>query len=189
MATASGLPSIFLADLNSPNKMYVLGGWPSQDAHQKGFEGSEEQEQLIEGIKDVMEISWMEYFDVEIRKLAGMGMEGACLVGVVVGCGDRGRGSSEENRDGDGDGTTSRVVEDACRRVMGRDDVLTARNLKKEKEEREEDYVVMFAAAAGLEEGNELGERIRREMESMGKGVSVKVCCMRRIDVEGNGRV
>ena len=72
MGAASGLPSIFFSDLTDESKMYVIGGWPSQEAHQKGFNGSKEQGKLIEGIKGVMEIEWMEYFGIDLA-LIGKG--------------------------------------------------------------------------------------------------------------------
>ncbi len=177
MGAASGLPSIFFSDLLDESKMYVIGGWPSQEAHQKGFNGSEEQAKLIEGIKGLMDIEWMEYVDLEIGKLGQGGrLEAECLVAIVLGC-----GYSEV-------GNARGFVEGLCKEQAGTDAVM-GWNLKKKEKEREENYLVLFEGFEGLEKGREMGESVKREMEKTGKGDSVKVVHMRRIVVEGNGVV
>lgn len=177
MGAASGFPSIFFSDLTDESKMYVIGGWHSQEAHQKGFNGSAEQGKLIEGIKGVMEIEWMEYFDIPITEVGKEGrLDKKCVVAVIWDCGDS---ISEDEK---------RVVGNWFKEMGGGDEV-TGWNLKKKEKENEDSYLVLFEGFEALEEGKVMGGRLMKEMEEMKRGEQVKVVYMRRIDVEGNGRV
>ena len=60
-----------------------MGGWPSQSAHQHGFDGSAKQAQIIDLIKDQMNIKWMNYFDVPYSQIPGKGA-GKLLCAVVL---------------------------------------------------------------------------------------------------------
>ncbi len=71
--------------------MYVVGGWPSQHAHQKEFNGSKEQAGLLRLIGDMMGIEWMEYFGMERRDLDG-DLEKECVVALILDCGIAGDG-------------------------------------------------------------------------------------------------
>ena len=175
MFASSGLPSIFLSDLLDDTKMYVIGGWPSQDAHQKVFNGSKEQGELIEGIKGIMGIEWMEYVDMEVGRLRGE-MGKGCLVGVVVGFGDLGDA-----------GKWREEVEGRVKGILG--EVVMAWNLKKKEKEGEGDYLIAFTGFEGLEDGKAWGEVVRGELEGVEGVKSVKVVYGKRIDVEGNGNL
>lgn len=57
---SSGLPTRFFSSRDDPHTMFVIGGWPSVEAHRDGFEGSEEQKGLWPLLDGVMGIEWME---------------------------------------------------------------------------------------------------------------------------------
>ena len=61
----------------------MIGGWPSQSAHQQGFDGSAKQAQIIDLIKDQMDITWMNYFDVTYPQIPGK-HSGTLLCAVVL---------------------------------------------------------------------------------------------------------
>ena len=176
MSSASGHPSIFLSDLTDKSKMYVIGEWPSQEAHQEKFNGSKEQAELIEGIKELMEITWMEYVAVHIKQLGDI-MERKFLVVVIAECGDL-KGSAEARRG----------VEQAIKQnVQGR--VVTGWNSKKNEKESEDDFLVVFAGQQKENEAHDMGVQIRREVQKAEGVKKADVFEMQRVDVEGNGKL
>lgn len=56
--------------------MFVIGGWPSVEAHRDGFQGSEEQKRLWPLIDGLMDIQWMEYVDVGNGRVPEAAREG-----------------------------------------------------------------------------------------------------------------
>ena len=172
MNRASGLPSIFFSDLLDERKMYVIGGWPSQEAHQHKFSGSDEQKELIGGIDGVMDVAWMEYFGMHMSHVGQGGrLHADCLVSVVI--------AAEK-------GDNRHVIEREVReRNIG--DAVVGWNLKKKEKEDEVDYLVLFKGCEGLIEGRGYGEKLERELKTVKGMESVKVSYMKRTDVEGNG--
>jgi hypothetical protein len=147
--SASTLPTRFFTDLNDPHVMYVIGGWPSVEAHRDGFEGSETQAGLWPLLDGMMEIKWMEYLAVEEGRLpedkdrkADAMETGRCLgvavwkVGVLEG--NDGRETVEE--------AVKRDFEGEAERGLGK--LVWAWNIKKGKADREGAMLVGFA---GLE--------------------------------------
>jgi hypothetical protein len=61
----SRLQTLFYTQLDDPSKMFVIGAWETMEQHQNGFDGSPQQGQILELIKDQMAIDWMHYIDVE----------------------------------------------------------------------------------------------------------------------------
>jgi hypothetical protein len=168
MGKASGLPSFFLPDATDATKMYVLGGWPSQEAHQKEFNGSEQQAELIQGVSGVMDIGWMEYLDL------AMGVDGMV----------RGRDGGEIDLRGEGWfvavvvdlgdwGVERGVLEEGIGKMVESDGVIVARNLKKGEKEGEKDYVVLLKAFSKLEEAEKWGKDAVGAIQGLEKVVSV----------------
>jgi hypothetical protein len=168
MGKASGLPSFFLPDATADNKMYVLGGWPSQEAHQRGFDGSAEQAELIKGVSGIMDIGWMEYLDLEMGvdgKVTGrdgvrinLSKEG-WFVAVIVDLGD---GGMEKG-----------AFEQGLRLNMSRDGVVLAWNLKKGEKEGEKDFAVLLKALRTWEEAEKWGKNAVGAIQRVEKVVGV----------------
>jgi hypothetical protein len=59
------LKTLFYVEVEDPSILYVVGAWESQDQHRKGFNGSRDQDKILELVKDQMDIDWMYYVDVE----------------------------------------------------------------------------------------------------------------------------
>ncbi|KAK5462742.1 hypothetical protein LTS15_002454 [Exophiala xenobiotica] len=49
--------------------MFVIGAWESKDQHQHGFDGSPQQDEILDLIKEQMSIDWMHYMDVEQSRI------------------------------------------------------------------------------------------------------------------------
>ncbi|KAK5283595.1 hypothetical protein LTR40_001500 [Exophiala xenobiotica] len=49
--------------------MFVIGAWESKDQHQRGFDGSPQQDEILDLIKEQMGIDWMHYMDVEQSRI------------------------------------------------------------------------------------------------------------------------
>ncbi|EXJ60579.1 hypothetical protein A1O7_04732 [Cladophialophora yegresii CBS 114405] len=65
----SKLETIFYRQLDDPTIMFVIGAWETKDHHQHGFDGSPQQGEILELIKDQMGIDWMHYIDVEQSRI------------------------------------------------------------------------------------------------------------------------
>ncbi|EXJ93400.1 hypothetical protein A1O1_01792 [Capronia coronata CBS 617.96] len=65
----SHLPTLFYTQIDEPSTMFVVGAWESTDKHQNGFNGSLQQDQILQLIKDQMEIDWMYYMDVDQSRI------------------------------------------------------------------------------------------------------------------------
>jgi len=63
------LRNLFYVEVEDPSILYVIGAWESQEQHQSGFNGSAAQGQILELVKDQMDIDWMHYIDVEQSKI------------------------------------------------------------------------------------------------------------------------
>ena len=63
------LKNLFYIEVEDPSILYVIGAWESQQQHQKGFNGSEDQGKILELVKDQMDIDWMYYIDLEQSKI------------------------------------------------------------------------------------------------------------------------
>ncbi|KEF63616.1 uncharacterized protein A1O9_01594 [Exophiala aquamarina CBS 119918] len=62
----SGLTTLFFELVDDPTVMFVVGAWDSKETHEKGFDGSPQQGEILELIKDQLGITWMHYMDVEL---------------------------------------------------------------------------------------------------------------------------
>jgi hypothetical protein len=62
-------PTLFYPEVQDPSIFYVIGSWQSQEQHSKGFDGSPAQAEILELIKDQMDIEWMHYVDIEQDKI------------------------------------------------------------------------------------------------------------------------
>lgn len=65
----SKLQTIFYTQIDDPTTMFVIGAWDTKDHHEKGFNGSPQQNQILELIKDQMDITWMHYIDVDQSRI------------------------------------------------------------------------------------------------------------------------
>ena len=65
----SKLQTLFYTQIDDPSTMFVIGAWESKEKHQHGFDGSPQQGQILELIKDQMGIDWMHYIDVEQSRI------------------------------------------------------------------------------------------------------------------------
>jgi hypothetical protein len=63
------LRNLFYVEVEDPSILYVIGAWESQEQHQRGFNGSLDQDKILELVKDQMDIDWMYYIDVEQSKI------------------------------------------------------------------------------------------------------------------------
>lgn len=129
---SSGLPTRFFSSRHDPHTMFVIGGWPSVEAHRDGFEGSEAQQGLWPLLDGMMGIEWMEYFDVEHGALPAEKDGGGCLLVGVWRLGDvLGVGAREG-------------VERTVRMAWETERFVCAWNIKKERQDHEEDVLVGF---------------------------------------------
>ncbi|EXJ91878.1 hypothetical protein A1O3_00428 [Capronia epimyces CBS 606.96] len=65
----SSLPTLFYTQIDEPSIMFVIGAWESKDKHQYGFNGSPQQDKILELIQDQMGIDWMHYMDVDQARI------------------------------------------------------------------------------------------------------------------------
>lgn len=65
----SKLPTLFYTQIDDPSTMFVIGAWESVIKHQHGFNGSPQQGEVLELIKDQMDMDWMHYMDVEQSRI------------------------------------------------------------------------------------------------------------------------
>ena len=65
----SKLQTLFFSQVDDPTVVFVIGAWESKDKHQHGFDGSPQQAEIINLIKDQLGIEWMHYMDVEQSKI------------------------------------------------------------------------------------------------------------------------
>ena len=63
------MQTLFFSQIDDPTVVFVIGAWESKDAHQHGFDGSPQQAEIINLIKDQLGIEWMHYMDVEQSKI------------------------------------------------------------------------------------------------------------------------
>ena len=127
----SGLPTRFFSSRHDPHTMFVIGGWPSAEAHRDGFDGSEAQRGLWPLLDGMMGIQWMEYVDVEHGMLPAEMDGGGCLLVGVWRCGVVGEEVREQ-------------VERVVRKAWETERFVCAWNIKKGQQEREEDVLVGF---------------------------------------------
>jgi hypothetical protein len=59
------LTTNFFADVDNPDITFCIGSWASPSQHAKEYVGSPGQRMILKMVKDVMEIEWMHYIDVE----------------------------------------------------------------------------------------------------------------------------
>ena len=67
MQNFSGCPFYFLHSIDNPDKVYVLGEWPSVEAHIKDFVPGEENQNIVNEVKDRVEIVRLGHFDVRLE--------------------------------------------------------------------------------------------------------------------------
>ncbi|KIW53788.1 hypothetical protein PV05_06201 [Exophiala xenobiotica] len=65
----SKLQTLFYTRIDDPTNMFVIGAWESKDQHQHGFNGSPQQDEILDLIKDQMGIDWMHYMNVEPSRI------------------------------------------------------------------------------------------------------------------------
>jgi hypothetical protein len=61
----SRLPTLFFEQIDDPTVIFVVGAWPSKETHERGFTGSPQQGQILELVKDQMDIDWMHYMEID----------------------------------------------------------------------------------------------------------------------------
>lgn len=66
----SGLPTLFFEQIDDPTAIFVVGAWPSKEMHERGFNGSPQQGEILGLVKDQMDIDWMHYMDVDQDDIA-----------------------------------------------------------------------------------------------------------------------
>ena len=69
MEDFSGCPFYFLHSIDNSNKVYVLGEWPSVEAHVKNFIPGEENQNIVNEVKDKIEIVRLGHFDVRLEQI------------------------------------------------------------------------------------------------------------------------
>ena len=69
MQDFSGHPFYFLHSIDNPDRVYVLGEWPNVDAHVKDFVPGEENQSIVNEVKDRVEIVRLGHFDVRLEKV------------------------------------------------------------------------------------------------------------------------
>jgi len=69
MQDFSGHPFYFLHSIDNPDKVYVLGEWPSVEAHVKDFIPEDENQNIVNEIKDRVEIVRLGHFDVRLEQV------------------------------------------------------------------------------------------------------------------------
>ena len=149
---SSQLPTRFFSSVEDENVMFVIGGWPSKSAHQDGFDGSAEQAKLFPLIEGMMQIDWMEYFDVPHE---GIPTWSSYLLATLWRCGDLDPERKEELQS---------KLTGQFRDSAGHEDALViAQNIRKERQNLEEDLIIAFSgwpdadAAKRFEEGIKVG--------------------------------
>ncbi|OAG42674.1 hypothetical protein AYO21_02957 [Fonsecaea monophora] len=65
----SKLQTLFYTQVDDPSVLFVVGAWKNKDQHQHGFDGSPQQAEILELIKDQMSINWMHYIDVDQSRI------------------------------------------------------------------------------------------------------------------------
>lgn len=130
----------FFKDVQDQHRMYVIGGWPSQAAHQSGFDGSAKQAQIIDLIKDQMSITWMNYFDIPYARTPGQDSK-KLLCAVVFEFHSFGQNSSQERKS----------VEDHLQTAVEDQESTKSWNLKKSSDD-EDDVFVLWRAWEEQEE-------------------------------------
>ncbi|KAL6249627.1 hypothetical protein RBB50_003480 [Rhinocladiella similis] len=65
----SKLITLFYTQVDDPTSMFVIGAWETKDKHQHGFNGSPQQGEILELVKDQMDIDWMHYMDIEQSRI------------------------------------------------------------------------------------------------------------------------
>lgn len=69
MQDFSNHPFYFLRSIDNLNIIYVLGEWPSVDAHVKDFIPGEENQDIVNKVKDRVEIVRLGHFDVRLEQV------------------------------------------------------------------------------------------------------------------------
>ena len=69
MQDFSGCPFYFLHSIDNPDHVYVLGEWPSVEAHVKDFIPGEENQNIVNEVKDRVEIVRLGHFDVRLEQV------------------------------------------------------------------------------------------------------------------------
>ena len=65
----SKLQTLFYTQLDDPSTLFVIGAWETKEHHEHGFNGSPQQGQILELIKDQMDIDWMHYIEVDRSRI------------------------------------------------------------------------------------------------------------------------
>ncbi|OAP61573.1 hypothetical protein AYL99_03776 [Fonsecaea erecta] len=65
----SKLQTLFYTQIDDPSVLFVIGAWETKDHHQHGFDGSPQQAEILNLIKDQMGIDWMHYIDVDQSRI------------------------------------------------------------------------------------------------------------------------
>lgn len=186
--------------------MYVLGGWPSQETHQHGFSGSQEQMELIRGIEGLMEINWMEYLGVEMgtegvlrgRSLGTDGRDGGevkidlrgggCFGAAIVDVGDldgsAGDGGGKGKKDSLEKEITIKITEAITNVGLQTQGVIKTWNLKKHEKESENDFLVLLKAFKDSADANTWGIAIGSGLEKIEGVDSVLVKSFQKAEYE-----
>ena len=139
---SSHLPTRFFSSTTDDRVMFVIGGWPSQSAHQDGFDGSTEQAKLFPLIEGMMQIDWMEYLDT---KHDNVPTGSQCLVATVLRCGVLKDDARQQTWDGLQQGLKAALEKQEGQGSQTGIPIVCAWNLKKGKQDGEEDVLVCFS--------------------------------------------
>jgi len=69
MQDFSGCSFYFLHSIDNPDKVYVLGEWPSVEVHVEDFVPGEENKNIVNEVKDKVEIVRLGHFDVRLEQI------------------------------------------------------------------------------------------------------------------------
>ncbi|KIW12085.1 hypothetical protein PV08_09359 [Exophiala spinifera] len=65
----SKLTTLFYTQIDDATSMFVIGAWETKDQHQRGFDGSAQQGEILKLVEDQMDIDWMHYMDIEQHRI------------------------------------------------------------------------------------------------------------------------
>ena len=151
----------------------MIGGWPSQSAHQQGFDGSAKQGQIVDLIKDQMDITWMNYFDVPYAQIPGKHAGGLLCAVVLI---FESFLTPERQRD-----KVNNLVKES---VEADRRVVTSWNLKKVSSEEDDVLVLWSEWADGEAAGAERWARgIEQTLDSAAKFKGWNVKLMELVDL------
>lgn len=69
MEEASGYPFTFLQSIEDPNILLIIGAWPSVEFHVQEFIPGPSNKELLELLKDEIDVDWMFHIDIRPNEL------------------------------------------------------------------------------------------------------------------------